>query len=76
MATSTYPFVSQLRSQGREEGLAEGRAQDIARLLDKRGIAMTQAERDRITSCREGKTLETWLDRLLTISDINQLFAD
>jgi hypothetical protein len=88
MATSTYPFVSQLRSQGREEGhkegrkegreegLAEGRAQDIERLLDKRGIAMTPANRDRITSCRDGKTLETWLDRVLTISDISQLFAD
>jgi hypothetical protein len=78
MATSTYPFVSELRSQGREEGrkvgleegreaglaggreagLAGGRAQDIERLLDKRGIAMTPANRDRITSCRDGKTLE------------------
>jgi hypothetical protein len=88
MATSTYPLVSQLRSQGREEGrkvgleegreagLEEGRTQDIERLLDKRGIAMTPANRDRITSCRDGKTLEIWLDRVLTISDISRLFAD
>lgn len=67
MATSTYPFVSELRSQGREEGVAEGRAQDIERLLDKRGIAMTPADRERISSCRDGKTLDTWLDRVLTI---------
>ena len=80
MATSTYPFVSELRSQGREEGrvegVAEARAQDIERLLDKRGIAMTPADRDRISSCRDGKTLDTWLDRVLTISDISELFAD
>ena len=88
MATSTYPFASELRSQGREEGRAkgraegraegvvEGRAQDIERLLDKRGIAMTPADRERISSCRDGKTLDTWLDRVLTISDITGLFAD
>ena len=84
MATSTYPFVSELRSQGREEGRVEGRvegfaqarAQDIERLLDKRGIAMTPADRDRISSCRDGKTLDTWLDRVLTISDISELFAN
>ena len=80
MATSTYPFASELRSQGREEGRAkgreEGRAQDIERLLDKRGIAMTPADRERISSCRDGETLDTWLDRVLTISDITGLFAD
>ena len=80
MATSTYPFASELRSQGREEGRAEGvaeaRAQDIERLLDKRGITMTPADRERISSCRDGKTLDTWLDRVLTISDITGLFAD
>jgi hypothetical protein len=72
MATRTYPYVSELRSQGR----AEGRAQDIERLLDKRGIAMTTADRERITSCRDSETLDVWLDRLLTVSTISELFAD
>jgi hypothetical protein len=92
MATSTYPFASELRSQGREEGrakgreegraegraegVAEARAQDIERLLDKRGITMTPADRDRISSCRDAMTLDTWLDRVLTIADISELFAD
>ena len=80
MATSTYPFASELRSQGREEGRAEGvaeaRAQDIERLLDKRGIAMTPADRERISSCRDGKTLDTWLDRVLTVAGVGELFAD
>ena len=57
-------------------GVAQARAQDIERLLDKRGIAMTPADRDRISSCRDGKTLDTWLDRVLTISYISELFAD
>lgn len=76
MATRTYPYVSELRSQGREEGRAEARALDIERLLDKRGIAMTAADRERITSCRDGETLDVWLDRVLTISEIAELFAD
>ena len=49
---------------------------DIERLLDKRGIAMTPADRERISSCRDGKTLDTWLDRVLTIADLSELFAD
>lgn len=75
MATSTYPYVSQLRSQGREEGRAEARAHDIARLLDKRGIAMTPAERERVSSCRDGETLDAWFDRVLTVSEISEFFA-
>ena len=38
MATKTYPFVSQRRLQGREEGRAEGLAAAILKVLDRRGI--------------------------------------
>jgi hypothetical protein len=79
MATQTYPYVSHLRSQGREEGrqegLAEGRAADIVRLLDKRGIEMAPADRERILACRDAETLDVWLDRVLTIARISELFA-
>jgi hypothetical protein len=37
---------------------------------------MTPADRERISSCRDGKTLDTWLDRVLTIADLSELFAD
>jgi hypothetical protein len=84
MATQAYPYVSEIRLQGRAEGRVEGRtegraearAQDIERLLDKRGIAMSTADRERITSCRDNDTLDVWLDRLLTVSDISELFAE
>jgi hypothetical protein len=99
MATQTYPYVSHLRSQGREEGrqegLAEGRSEgraegrsegraegraearaaDIVRLLDKRGIEMAPADRELVLACRDAETLDVWLDRVLTISRISELFA-
>jgi predicted transposase YdaD len=91
MATQTYPYVSHLRSQGREEGrqeglaegLAEGRAEgrsearaaDIVRLLDRRGIGMAAADRERILACRDAEVLDAWLDRVLTISRVSELFA-
>lgn len=72
MATTAYPYVSQLRSQGRQEG----RAADIERILDKRGIAMDPADRERILSCRDEAALDLWLDRVLTVSTISDLFDD
>jgi hypothetical protein len=72
MKTSTFPYVSELRA----EAMAEGRARDIEQLLDKRGIAMGAADRERILECRDGQTLDTWLDRVLGVSAIGELFAD
>jgi hypothetical protein len=61
--------------EGREEGRAEGRAEAIIHILERRGVPMKPTDRDRILSCREGATLDTWLDRALAIADISELFA-
>jgi hypothetical protein len=72
MKGSTFPYVSEVRA----EAMAEGRAKDIEQLLDKRGIAMTVPDRERILECRDDETLDRWIDRLLSISSIGELFAD
>ncbi len=95
MAIKTFPYVSELRSQGREEGRQEGlqegrqeglqegrqagrqagQAEAILRILDKRGIAVADASRQRIEACSDMDTLGTWLDRSLTATDVSELFA-
>lgn len=79
MATKTYPFASGLRSQFREEGRAEGRAEGEARsilkVLDRRGVTVDEDSRQRIESCTDLTTLDTWLDRAITAEQVSDLFA-
>jgi hypothetical protein len=99
MAKSVYPYPSQLRLQGREEGREEGRAEGEAKgraegeatgraegeatgqakaiitVLEDRGIAMKDADRERILTCTETGMLGAWLRRSHRISAISELFA-
>ncbi len=70
MATQTFPYVSQLRAQGQ----AEGEAKAVLRILDRRGINVDDASRERIESCTDLELLGTWLDRSLTAKKATDLF--
>ena len=85
MKASTFPYVSEVRQEslakGREEGLEKGREERfehetraVERVLDKRGIAMTAADRERILSCRDEATIDAWLDRMVTVETVAELF--
>jgi hypothetical protein len=80
MATETFPFVSEMRAKGRAEGRAEGEAKGeakaVLRILNRRKVAVDDAARQRIESCTNVKTLETWLDRSLTATTVGELFQD
>ncbi|WP_055698662.1 MULTISPECIES: hypothetical protein [Streptomyces] len=55
---------------------AEGRAEDILRILDRRGIEVPDPARERVTTCTDLDTLGTWLDRALTITTAEELFTE
>jgi len=55
--------------------MAEARAADIVLVLGKRGIAMASAERELILACRDIDKLEAWLDVVLSVSQIGELFG-
>jgi len=79
MATRTYPFVSQMclqaREEGREEGRAEGLAAAIGKVLERRGIEVDDACRARIMSCVDVDALDMWLDRSFVVATASELFA-
>jgi predicted transposase YdaD len=83
MATRTFPFVSEMRLQardegreeGREAGRAEGLAAAIVKVLERRGIEVDDASRARIVSCGDGDTLDVWLDRSVVVASAGELFA-
>lgn len=62
--------------KGVEKGVEKGRAQDILRLLEKRGVPTSDAVRARITDCTDLDALDRWFDRAITATDAQALFVD
>ncbi|HWO22300.1 MAG TPA: hypothetical protein VNO30_26255 [Kofleriaceae bacterium] len=71
MLPQTQPFLSesQLRS------FAKGVAESILKLLTKRGIPMTDGQRQRILDTGDLSTLDSWIDRVLTVTTADELFT-
>ncbi|MFJ6657651.1 hypothetical protein ACIQNG_14945 [Streptomyces sp. NPDC091377] len=61
---------------GRAEGMAKGRAGDILHILGVRGIDVSDADRERITSCVDLEVLGEWFDRSLSVTSAEELFAE
>lgn len=54
--------------------VAEGRAEDILRILEKRGVALSDAERALILTCTDLPTLGRWFDISLEAKEASELF--
>ena len=68
------PFSRQLRAEGRAEGVAEGRIVSLHRILDKRGIMITEEQRVRLYTCTDLDQLDVWLDRAVTADRASEVF--
>ena len=63
-------FSRQLRAEGRAEGIADG----VLRVLNKRGVAITDQQRARIAGCTDLDQLNEWLDRAVTVAQASDVF--
>jgi HEPN domain-containing protein/predicted nucleotidyltransferase len=67
--------------QGRQEGLREGeqlgrqqeRARAILDVLQRRGIALTDTQAERIAACRDEVTLARWWERAWSVESVDEL---
>ncbi|MGW6904687.1 hypothetical protein [Streptomyces sp. NPDC054940] len=73
---SYFPGRGTVRETAYLEGKVEDRALLILRALEKRGIAVPEDTRERITSCTDLDTLTLWFDRSLTATAAVDLFAE
>ncbi|WP_164904919.1 hypothetical protein [Streptomyces cyaneus] len=73
---SYFPGRGTVRETAYLEGKVEDRALMILRALEKRGIAVPEDTRERITSCTDLDTLTLWFDRSLTATVAEDLFAE
>ncbi|MFJ4951401.1 hypothetical protein [Streptomyces sp. NPDC088760] len=60
---------------GEAKGKAEGKAEDILRVLEVRGIEVADSVRERVMACADLEVLGTWFDRSLTVETAGELFA-
>ncbi|MBI5512528.1 MAG: Rpn family recombination-promoting nuclease/putative transposase [Deltaproteobacteria bacterium] len=67
------------RAEGLAEGLAEGvlkgKREALLRLLERRGIALTEENRARIEACADAATLDRWFDQALEARTVAEVLA-
>jgi hypothetical protein len=66
----------EIRDEGRTQGRAQGRAEDILRILGRRGLDVSDADRERIASCNDLDTLGRWFDRAITAPSTEEIFEE
>jgi hypothetical protein len=69
-------FRSETSQRLRAEGRAEGRAEDVLLLLDRRGVEVPDDARERIAGCRETETLDRWFTRAITAESVGEVFGE
>ncbi|CAL9497792.1 hypothetical protein SUDANB126_03377 [Streptomyces sp. enrichment culture] len=62
--------------EGKAEGEARGEAKGILRVLEVRGLAISDDVRERITTCTDLDRLNDWLDRSGTVERAEDLFTE
>ncbi|MFE3230252.1 hypothetical protein [Nocardia sp. NPDC059228] len=55
---------------------AEGLAVAVIHTLERNGITVTAAARERVTSCTEPERILGWLDKSIAASTVDSLFED
>jgi hypothetical protein len=74
MTTSEYEktFVERIHDQG----IAEGKAEAVLKLLDARRLVPTTEQRQQVASCTDAVQLDLWFDRAITAGTAAEVFAD
>jgi hypothetical protein len=67
--------LSFFQSQTAQNLRAEGRAEDVLLLLDRRGVEVSEEDRGRIVGCTDLDTLSAWFARAITATSTAELFA-
>ena len=63
-------------AKGKAEGEAKGKTEALLKLLDKRGLAMSDEQREQVKDCTQIAQLDLWFDRAITASGTAEVFAE
>lgn len=68
-------FFDESQQRSFEKGSREGEARAVLRVLERRGIMLSDIQRQRILECTDRDSLDRWLDRALTVASADELFV-
>ncbi|MGW2572514.1 hypothetical protein [Streptomyces sp. NPDC001537] len=71
-----HPLAEQVREEGREQGRVQERAEMVLRVLEWRGIAVSDSVRGRVDACTDLDQLEIWAQRAVHVTDAAELFGE
>jgi len=69
-------LMSKLSGERQRRSVAEGEARALLRVLERRAIATSVEQRERVLACSDVATLEAWLDRAATATTAREVFGD
>ena len=68
--------IAEGEARGKAEGEARGKAQTLLKLLHVKGLAVPAELTARVESCQDLDQLDRWIERVLTATTLDEVFAD
>jgi flagellar biosynthesis/type III secretory pathway protein FliH len=62
-------------AKGKTEGEAKGKAEALLMFLRRRGLVLTEEQRQQIVTCIDLAALDRWLDRAFSVTSVNELLG-
>lgn len=75
MLPATYEYQDESLRRSYHRGEARGEAKSILNILDARGIAVSESEKNAIWECSDSAKLESMVRKALTVQSAAELFA-
>ncbi len=75
MLPQAQRFFSETQRQSFAQGEAKGKAQSILRVLERRCVAISLDQRERVLACTDIATLDHWFDAAFTVPSTEELFG-
>ena len=68
-------MLSEGKAEGKAEGEVAGKIAAILSVLEARGLAISEEQKQRVHACTEIEVLDRWIRRAATASSADELFA-
>ena len=68
-------LLQQGEEKGREEGAVRSKIEDLIKVIKARGLELTKAQLNLVTSCADLSQLATWFDRALDAKTSDEIFG-
>ncbi|WP_329094283.1 hypothetical protein OG979_07805 [Actinomadura citrea] len=70
-----YEFKSDLFLRSQAKGKVRGEAESVLKVLDARGLSVSDEVRKQVLACTDQEQLDQWLVRAITVEHVDQLFG-